>query len=127
MWGSGEERFVYRRKAFALDTFFKSGAIFVTLTPSDVGTMIVSVLAGRVSADSVRQMELGEVPSHAERVCLAGLDPVACAEYFDIIIDVFIEEMVGFDYKRGLPRKFGGIFGTVKAFAGAMESRKNGT
>lgn len=91
MWGSGEERLAYRRKAFALDTFFKSGAFFVTLTPSDMGTMMVSVLAGRVSAERVREMELGKVSSHAERVCLAGLDPLACAEYFDIIIDALIE------------------------------------
>lgn len=35
--------------------------------------------------------------------------------------------MVGFDRKRGLPRRGGGVFGIVKAFVGAIESQKNGT
>lgn len=42
MWASGGgERLTYRRKAFSMDAFLKSGTIFVTITPSDVGTITV--------------------------------------------------------------------------------------
>lgn len=91
MWGSGEERLTYRRQGFAMDTFMKSGAFFVTITPSDVGTMMISVLAGVVTPEEVQKLEVGEVHPYAQRIRVAGLDPLACVEYFEVVVDAFIE------------------------------------
>lgn len=110
-----------------MDAFLKSGAFFVTITPSDVGTMMVSILAGQVTAANVRSMQRGDIPDSAERLRISGLDPVACAEYFELICEAFVREIVAFDVTRGLPFDEGGLFGYVKAFIGAIESQNNET
>lgn len=75
MWGSGEERLMYRRQAFAMDTFMKSGAFFVTITPSDIGTMMISILAGVVCPEDVLKMDVRSVHNRSQRIRVAGLDP----------------------------------------------------
>lgn len=53
MWGSNEEKVAYRRKAFSMDCFFKTGALLVTITPSDIGTLTVALIAGQVNIQTL--------------------------------------------------------------------------
>lgn len=99
VWGSGGEKLVYRRRAFSLDTFLRSASIFVTITPSDVGTLAISVISGCISVEEAEHLEGNEVPSHSQRVSIAGMDPLACTEYFEVVCDMFFSFMVRFDRK----------------------------
>ncbi len=127
MWGSAGERLIYRRKAFSMDVFLKSAAVFVTITPSDVGTLSISVLSKNTSCDEVRSMEPEDVPSHAKRVSIAGCNPVSCAEYFEIVCNAFFANMVRFDPGTGLPLQGGGLFGYAKGYIGVVEPQESGT
>lgn len=78
MWGSGGERMVYRRRAFSMDASMKSGALFVTMTPTDVGTINVSVIAGEMDKREMEDMKAsGRMPTCAQRIEVSGMDPVA--------------------------------------------------
>lgn len=127
MWGSTEERLVYRRRAFSLDVNQKGGGVFVTLTPNDAGTMTISYYAGKISTENLLELSGNNVPSHAERLKIAGTDPVACVQYFNEILDAFFEIVVGFDKNKGLPFRRGGLFGICKAYVGAIEAQGSGT
>ncbi len=83
MWGSSEERLVYRRRAFSVDAFLTSADVFVTITPADVETLGISVLSGSISAENAKRVTPNLQPSHAERVQIAECNPIACAEYFE--------------------------------------------
>lgn len=106
----------------------KSGAVFVTMTPTDVGTMNISVVAGEMGGEEVDDMRrTGNMPSKPQRLRLSGIDASACAENFEKVCEVFFEDVVRFDRRAGLPKKGGGLFGVVKAYIGAVESQTNGT
>lgn len=127
MLGSSYERLGYRRKAFSLDAFLKSASIFVTITPSDVGTMAISVLAGKISAVEAAKLAGNDVPCHAERVIISGLDPVACTERFEDACIAFFDSMVRFNRASGLPKVGGGLFGFAKGYIGVVEAQGSGT
>ncbi len=127
MWGSAGERLVYRRRAFSMDVFIKSAAVFVTITPSDVGTLAISVLSGIHCLDQVQEMDGESVPSHGQRLRIAGCNPIACAEYFECVCEAFFNSMVRFDKSSGLPHCGGGLFGYAKGYIGVTESQGSGT
>ncbi len=64
VWGSSGERLVYRRRAFSMDAFLKSAAVFVTITPSDVGTLAISILSGKMSYLDAENLTADQVPPH---------------------------------------------------------------
>lgn len=71
MWRSTAERLGYRRKGFCMDSFFKSGSVFITTTP-DVGTMVLAVLPGKATLEEVEQMKNGTIVSRASRADIAS-------------------------------------------------------
>lgn len=125
MWGSGEERLAFRRRSFSMDTYLKSGAIFITLKPSDVGTVVISILAGAANAESVETIQEGELMDHAQRLIMTGLDP---STDFEMVCDAFVEEILRFDRNTGLPLKgwpFRSRQGVCRCSRGAKESNSS--
>lgn len=127
MWGSNEERMTYRRKAFSIDCFFKTGALFVTITPSDIATMTVALFAGYMNSETMRMLEENQLPNRAQRLRIACRDPMACCEYFELVCEAFVEDIVGFNRRNRLPYAGVGLFGYVRAFIGVVEAQKSGT
>jgi len=76
-----------------MDSFFKTGALFVTLTPTDIRRLTTSFLAGRMTAKSIRKVKENELPIQAQRIGVSGIDPVACTEYFEWVYEAFLNTL----------------------------------
>ena len=70
-------------------------------------------------------------PSHpplaALRLKNVSNNPAASALNFELVIKVFLEHVVGWDFKSKAPKKPAGLFGPVNAWAYAVETQGRGT
>lgn len=133
MWGSSAERYIYRRKAFSMDSFMKSGALFVTLTPNDVGDLNIFILSDEASFNDHINLinnssaESSSILSRSNRLKICSANPYCCAENFENICDTFFEDIVRFDRNSGKSKIGGGIFGVVTGYIGCVETQESGT
>jgi len=122
-WGSNLSRMRARHDLFGLLKRFGPMQLFFTVSPDSAGTYSISIKSGVVASDAVRKGNLTVLPNRAERRAISAKHPVECARYFVRVMDIVIGTMLGWDAKRGKPRRGGGIFGVVRAFAAAAETQ----
>ena len=95
-------------------------AFFITVSPAAVHSPVLLQLAGvEISLDNI--ISVIDLPSPLERVKIVACDPVAAANYFNIVIDAFTSYFLGFKQPGG------GIFGNIGAYFGCIEEQGTGT
>ena len=127
MWASNQERAVAQRHAFALVARYGNPAVFVTISPKDNGSATIAYLAGELDIEHLAELRAGSLPSTARSFTASSSDSVAGARYFDRVVDVFVETILGFDPSTRRPLASGGIFGHVRAYIGGVETQGDGT
>jgi len=61
--------------------------------------------------------------SKEERLEAIADNPAAVARWFKVMVQIFIEEIFGFDVKLKRPKRGGGAFGFVCAYVGGVEGQ----
>ena len=114
--GSPYQKKCYRREIFGLMIKYGTPALWITLSPAVSHSLIFLQIAGH-------EVDLTQLPSHAERAKLVANDPVSAARYFDIIINAFTKCLLGYNDDEDK----GGIFGHTSAYYGMTEEQGTGT
>lgn len=127
MWGTNEERKVYRRHAFSLAAELGQPSLFITINPNDAGSIAVCYYAGIMSKQSLDEVNKGDLPTLTQRMQVVALDPVACAMNFQRLMDGFVSVLLGFDTVASTSRPEGGIFGHCSGFFGCVETQGRGS
>ncbi len=112
--GTGYIRRTYRMEIQGIMIQFGMPMFFITINPADVHSPIVAFFAGH-------EIDLCEFLTPRERAKLVAQCPVACAKFFDTVINAFIEYLLRYK-KDG-----GGILGDVSAYYGCVEEQSRGS
>ena len=112
--GSPYQKSTYRREIFGLMIKMGSPVLWITLSPAVSHSPIFMLIAGY-------DVDISNIPSHAERAKLVANDPVAAALFFNEIIDNFTKCLLGFNQYEG------GVFGHPSAYYGMTEEQGTGT
>ena len=125
MWGSAQEKARIRQQMLAYVKHFGAGALFITISPSDLDTIDVVYRAVNVEDfDGLHAASRATTPSSATRRAAVNSNAFACATFFDDSINLFVREVLGWNPSGpGRP----GIFGNVAAFIGCTECQGKGT
>ena len=109
----------YRREIFGLMVHFGMPAFWITISPATIHSPILLQLAGQdIDLDNILTMHL---PSSHERAKIVAQDPVAAAQFFNIVIDAFTTTLLGYNQLDG------GIFGHIAGYFGCIEEQGTGT
>lgn len=117
--GTAAYKVMLRNEIRALINFKGTPALFVTLNPSDVNHPLVRLYSG----EDIRleDMIAGEELTTWQRKVLAAQNPVACALFFNTMIESFINVVLRYG------RSERGLFGRCSAYFGTVEAQGKGT
>ena len=116
-----------RQMMDAMQHHFNIGGIFLTVTPDDENSFLVtsySQFDQSGSFQDVLSISKAELEQKAKKRMELRLQyPGITALAFEHILDIIIEEVIGWDVKKGRPTEAPGLFGEPLAFAGAVEEQ----
>ena len=115
-----------RREAEALLHYFGLPSFFLTVTPDDDNSFLVLMLADAdVDTEApVDWLEDSSLQSRAKKRTELRLKiPGICAFFYELMVEIVIEECIGWDLKKGEPREEGGLFGIPQAFTLSTEEQ----
>jgi hypothetical protein len=127
VWGSSAERRQCRSDAFGYQTRFGQPSLFVTLTPNTDNSYAMAHYTGFLSVRTLFDWLEARVPSRSEMKQASMMDDCAAARLFMRNVYVFIEHVLGIDPKTKRACPSGGLFGTVEAYFGMVETQGRGT
>jgi hypothetical protein len=107
-WFTDEERTYYRTRLFATSNQLGCPHLFVTLSPDGPNHILLRLWA--------HQMSENEYLRQSQPVNVLPLNGVGCADFFHQQVSWFLKNMVKLDGTAG-------VFGTVLAYFGAVESQ----
>jgi len=119
-----------RRDGEALQHHFGMASVFLTVSPDDNNSWVVQLLAGVKTDDGedVSQMTDEELEQRAKaRTDLRIGFPGLCAFCCELVLEIVIEEVIGWDLENHCPREEGGLLGIPEAFSGAGEEQGRGS
>jgi hypothetical protein len=94
--------------------------IWLTVSPDDaLAYRVVWYALGPEKAAPKK----GVVPDGSWRFKLLADHPVAAALHFEDILNLIIEDVIGWDPKKGEPKEKGGIFGRPRAYVRVVEEQ----
>ncbi|KAG1694469.1 hypothetical protein DVH05_028660 [Phytophthora capsici] len=125
-FGSNVSRMRARHDLFGYLQRFGILQLFFTISPDSSGTYSIAVKSGDVSKAAIESANLALLPTRAERKQIAGGNPMQCARYFESVVDIVIDDILGWDVARSRPKRGGGAFGVVRAFGAAAETQQAG-
>jgi len=114
--GTLEHALVVRNKLFAMNRMFGNCHLWNTVSPNDTDTATVGSIASGVSG--------WQSGSAADLADAAVNDAPACAMYFDAVMTVLIQVLLGWDTSRRGSAAQGGAFGSIRAFAAIVEEQR---
>lgn len=94
--------------------------LFLTINPNDFNSSIVCYYAGKVTKIECSPDEL---PNYWGQRLAASEDPVACAIFFNLMIEAILKHLFGCGDGGGKI----GVLGKVKTYYGCVESQGRGT
>ena len=116
-----------KRKGEAMQHTFGIPHFFLTVTPDDDNSYLVQVYSDIMIDDSTPVCELAdeELERRAKkRTELRLRHPGVCAFYFELALEIVLEEVLGWDLVRNSPREdYTGLFGDVLAFIVSVEEQ----
>ena len=109
----------------ALQHHFGMGSVFLTVTFDDDNNFNIQVLSGIVvdNDDEIQDLsdeELGRRAKHQQNIRMEF--PGIASLNFEMMLDILLEEVIGWDIKAGESTKVG-LFGKVMAMAYAVEEQ----
>ena len=111
----------------SLQHHFGLGGVFLTVTPDDEISFLVSAYAGHdyngnpINIDHLTADQLNEKAKLRKNIRINF--PGITALNFEFILDIVIREVIGWDVKKGEPTEKPGLFGQCIAFGGAVEEQ----
>ena len=106
---------------------FGTPSIFLTVTPDDENSYIVQVLANQtvgIDVETTAMTDAKLILNARERVNLRISFPGICALFFEYVLDIILEEVVGWDLEKGKSREDKpGLFGVAQAFTATVEEQ----
>ena len=115
-----------RLKGEAIQHKFGPASYFLTITPDDDGNFLVQILSGIIVDDdqNIDDLSDAELAKRATRRTEIRLKfPGLCAFFFELVLDVIVEEVIGWDVNCENSRAQGGLFGKPQAFIIAVEEQ----
>jgi hypothetical protein len=88
-----------------------------------IGVWCVTNHVGVISNDKLHHMDMTILPSSYEKTTILANNHVACAQYFDWIMNIIIEVLMGWEIKLQYPTPSGGLFGFCKGFFASTKSQ----
>ena len=111
----------------SLQHHFGLGGVFLTVTPDDENSFLVSAYAGQdckgnpINIDRLTADELKEKAKLRKNIRINF--PGITALNFEFILDIVNKEVIGWDVEKGEPTEKPGLFGKCIAFGGAVEEQ----
>ena len=102
------------------------GACFLTVTFDNENSLLIQVLSGEeVDNDkdvtSLEDVEFRKRKRERRQICLQYPDIVAL--HFEILLNILVEEVMGWSMRENKPTSRPGIFGMCQAFCLTMEEQ----
>ncbi|KZS86507.1 hypothetical protein SISNIDRAFT_420802, partial [Sistotremastrum niveocremeum HHB9708] len=117
--GSHASKVKARNDIRAYFSFFGLGHVFVTMNTNALHCPIFHVMYGDESVDlSARYPVMPDVSERARRL---NDDPVAAADFFEFMCEMFLNVMCGWDPITAKSKPEGGLLGHLKAYYGTAE------
>ena len=110
----------------ALQHHFGSGSLFLTVTPDDENSFLIQVLTGDHVDDDRDICDLSDdelSKRSRQRQELRFKYPGAAAINFEMLLDIVMEEVIGWNRELHSSKVGGGLFGEVIALAMAVEEQ----
>ncbi|ETI29980.1 hypothetical protein F443_22901 [Phytophthora nicotianae P1569] len=117
-WGSNLSRMRARHDMFGYIKRYGPPQLFFTVSPDSVGTYSIAVIAGELSRRTIEEGNTHLLPNQADRKRIASEYRMQSALYFERVMTVVIEVLLGWDQKMHEPKKGGGIFGIKRSNLG---------
>ena len=106
---------------------FGTPSVFLTVTPDDNNSFLVQVYANDMidNDQPVEQLSNEELVVRArKRTSLRIKYPGVCALFFEYALEIVIEEVIGWDMKKGKAREDKpGLFGVPQAYTATIEEQ----
>ena len=123
--GSNHAREHLRSQIWSTSVLLNPPSLWITINPCDLHDPIAQVFAGEeIDLDSFNAL-LG--PSKEARARNIAMDPYAAAKFFHFIIQTTLETLFGVSVTSYQVHSSEGIFGTVSAYFGVVESQIRAT
>ena len=116
-------------EAYAHQHNFGLPHIFLTITPDDENSFLVEVYYGDPNHPiPVDEMSDTELQNTAKRRTAIRLKfPGLCAFFYETIVNIVVEEIIGWDTKSNKAKTEGGLFGVPLAFSLSTEEQSRRT
>ena len=109
-----------RQDTYAVHNNNGKAQVWFTITPDDSQCWRSMWYA---LGDDAAESHRSSAPSGMFRFRIVAEHPVAAALYFQRVLDLVIEHVIGWDKKKRMPYRRGGIFGPVKAWLRVVEEQ----
>lgn len=119
--GSDSGRHAYRQEIWGISTICGNPFLFLTINPADQHDPIAMVLVGEdIDLDDFIP-SMG--PNATERSRLLAADPYASAEYFNLVIALVLEFLIGVTVTQRHVSSRPGVLGLIRAYFGMVEAQ----
>ena len=116
-----------RRDGEAFQHHFGMASWFISVTPDDENSVIVQIYSGRkIDLDDrpIQSLSNEELSLRAkERTKLRIKYPGITAHFFELVLDIIIREVVGWNLEEQQPTRDSGLFGIPEALVAAVEEQ----
>jgi Helitron helicase-like domain at N-terminus len=105
--------------------YFGLPHIYITMNPSPTHSPLFQVFCGDQEVDLSSRFPI--LPTSDRRVLNLALDPVAATDFFHFSMNVFLQHLLGWDFKSKNSSERGGLFGHLKAYYGTTDYTERGS
>ena len=115
-----------RSDSEAMQHEFGVGSIFLTVTFDDNNSLLLQVLCHELIDDDTPIEELSDedcADRVRKRTLLRAKYPGMTSIHFEILFNILLEEVIGWDTKKNKPMEKPGLFGEPYALASALEEQ----
>ena len=81
-------------------------AVFVTFTPDDNNSIIISFYADETERSNLREITENDIHGIEKRISVAGKNAFARSLFFSTMLEPFIEEILRFDVKKEIEKRW---------------------
>ena len=124
--GSDESRGSARKEALGFQERWGVNQLFATLSPDTSSTYIICINSGKATDEDCETLFSFKVPRKALRKETAAENAYLTGKFAYDLLQIFIEEFLGWDQQMGAPKRGGGAFGICRHFAGSAEAKQSG-
>ena len=115
-----------RQDGHGLQHEFGLSSVFLTFCPDDDNSFFLQMFSGVLIDDETPVSNLTDeqlLKRAKQRTELRIKNPGLCALFFEFVLEIIIEEVIGWNMKDGKARERGGLFGMPEAFVFAIEEQ----